>query len=152
MVVSFEDRTPGFTLAARQGSPGFNWMQATNGTRHWNVGVARPTDFWMAEFPTDDVGMLPLLAEGSRVGKISFGLSLLRGGEGEYLAVEPIPCEGPKGSVTVDVCLTGAATGTKGSGSAFPIGLSTEVRLRPTGRAPERRGTTEQRSGRDAPR
>lgn len=131
MVVSFQDRTPGFTLASRQGSPGVNWREATDGTRHWNVGVARQTDFWMATFPSDDIGMVALLPEGTRVGMIRFGLSLLDGGDGEILPMKPVSCEGPNGAVTVDVCLSGTAVGTRGAGTAFPIGLATEVRLQP---------------------
>jgi hypothetical protein len=131
MVVSFQDRTPGFTLASHQGSPGINWREATDGARHWNVGVARETDFWMASFPSDDIGMVALLPEGSRIGMIRFGLSLLEGGDGEYLPMKPVSCEGPNGPVNVDVCLSGTAVGTRGGGTAFPIGLSTEVRLQP---------------------
>lgn len=131
MVVSFQDWTPDFTLSSRQGSPGFNWREATDGARHWNVGVARETDFWMASFPSDDIGMVALLPEGNRIGMIRFGLSLLDGGDGEYLPMKPVSCEGPNGPVTVDVCLSGTAVGTRGSGTAFPIGLSTEVRLQP---------------------
>lgn len=130
MVLSFDDAEPSFSLSREAGSPASNWRGATDGIRHWNVGVAKETDFWMSTFPTDDLALVELMAPEQRIeSSIRFGLSLLPGGLGEELKLTPVECEGPDGVVKVDFCLTGSVVGTAGIETPFPIGLDTEVRL-----------------------
>lgn len=130
MILSFDDPTPSFTVETVPGSPGANWTEATNGIRHWSVGIGRPTDFWMASFPTDDLGLLPMLPSSVEVGTISFGLSLLSGHSG-FSEIIPSPCIGPSGIVSVDFCLSGKAVGTADIDTPFPIGLKTEITFHP---------------------
>ncbi len=131
MVVSFDDSSPNFTLLTGSGSPGMNWVEATDGARHWNIGVGSPTDFWASSFPSDDLGLLPLLSSTTSAGSIRFGLSLLSSGPGMGIPVEKVRCEGPAGPVAVDFCLSGSPVGTLGVSTPFPIGLRTEVRFHP---------------------
>lgn len=130
MILSFDDPTPSFTLLNIPGSPGSNWVGATDGARHWNVGVADADDFWAASFPSDDLGLVPLLPPDSLIGSISFGLSLLPGSTG-LTSVNPVQCMGPAGLVEVDFCLAGSVVGTFGVDTPFPIGLRTNITFHP---------------------
>jgi len=131
MVLSFDDPTPDYTLEKVSGSPAKNWVEATNGARHWNIGVATPDDFWMATFPSDDLGLLPLMEPTSTIGTIKFGLSLLAGSKG-MTNLQHVQCTGPSGKATKHhFCLSGAATGTRGFATPFPIGLRTEILFNP---------------------
>lgn len=131
MVLSFLDPNPTYTLGTVAGSPGANWAEATKGARHWNVGIGSPTDFWVATFPSDDVGMLSLVPSSTKIGSIRFGLSLLPGSRG-VTRLKPVPCVGPSGAMTTHhFCLSGVAVGTQGLDTPFPIGLRTEIIFHP---------------------
>jgi hypothetical protein len=131
MILSFNDPTPNFTVANIPGSPGMNWVKATEGTRHWSVGVADPTDFWVSSFASDDLGLLPFLSSKTTIGKINFGLSLLSGSTG-LSSLNKVPCAGPAGIiVNKDFCLSGSAVGTFGIDTPFQIGLRTEITFNP---------------------
>lgn len=131
MVLVFDDPTPNYTQMTVSGSPGTNWVEATDGTRLWNVGIESPENFWMATFLSDDLGMLPLMPPTFKTGTIKFGLSRLPGGEGR-ITFEPVPYAGPEGKMmNVDFCFKGTAVGTFDVETPFPIHLETEVRFHP---------------------
>lgn len=131
MVLSFDHDDSEYTLESIPGSPGRNWELATAGARHWNIGVAQGTDFWVANFDSDDLGLLSLLPSSAKVGSIRFGLSLLPGSKG-YSKLEKVSCVGPDGNTTMHhFCLSGTAAGTNGFDTPFPIGLRTEIIFRP---------------------
>lgn len=132
IILSFIDRTPGYTLRTIEGSPGANWAAVTRGERHWNVGFGKPDDFWQASFPSDDIGALKLIARANTIGAIRFGLSLLDGST-TYTSFETVPCTGPGGEETRHhFCLDGAAAGTLGMDTPFPIGVRTAITFLPS--------------------
>lgn len=129
-VLSILHDGPGYSLAS-QGDDALTWEAATTGTRHWNVGVGKPDDFWWAEFPSDDIGLLAILPPHERVGQIRFGLSLLEGSAGAIDLV-PVEVSNPFGGTSAhDFCLSGAAVGVLGLTTPFPIGLRTEILFHP---------------------
>lgn len=132
VILSFLDPdATSYTLQMIDGSPDENWIRATNGVRYWTVGMANSEDFWAASFPSDDMGMLSSIPRSVRVGSIRFGLSLLSGGD-SALTFEAIPYTNPMGGTTHHhFVLSGAATGTLGINTPFPIGLRTEILCRP---------------------
>ena len=137
MILSFDDSTPNFILQDIPGSPDRNWVEATNGDRHWNVGIAKSTDFWMSNFVSDDIGLLPFLPDTVATGTIRFGLSFLSGDVGP-VCLKPVPCGKPAncdGSINPitnnNFCLVGNVVGTSGINTPFPVGLQTEITLNP---------------------
>lgn len=131
VVLSFVDPDPTYTLRTLAGSPSANWIAATKGLRHWNVGIATPDDFWWAEFPADDVGVLSSLPPTISVGSIRFGMSLLSGSL-TTVELERVSCDHPSGRETQHhFCLEGVATGTAGIDTPFPIGVRTEITFLP---------------------
>ncbi|MCC6522373.1 MAG: hypothetical protein IT373_06915 [Polyangiaceae bacterium] len=131
MILSFLDAAPTYTLKSVAGSPGVNWSAATKGERHWNVGIESPSDFWAASLPSDDIGALALMPSWMTIGTITFGLSLLPQSKG-MTNFRPVPCVGPTGTTTTHhFCLSGAATGTQGFDTPFPIGLRTQIIFQP---------------------
>ena len=131
MIVSFLASDPNYTLQRVSGSPGANWLSATQGERHWNVGFAKPEDFWVANLPSDDIRLLSETPAWVRVGTIRFGLSLLPGSRGAP-DLRPVPCLGPSGETTShQFCLSGFVVGTQGFDTPFPIGLRTEILFHP---------------------
>lgn len=131
IVLSFVDAGPTYTLQSADGSPGLNWHAATKGDRHWNVGIANESDFWVASFPSDEVGLLRQMPHTMTVGSIRFGLSLLPGSR-TTIELEPVSCTGPSGQTTEhDFCLDGTASGTGDIDTPFPIGVQTQIKFRP---------------------
>lgn len=131
MVLSFLGAFPNYTLRTVPGSPDTNWAEITKGTRHWNVGIGSTTDFWTASFPSDDLSMLSLIPSSTKVGTISFGLSLLPGSKG-ITNLKRVPCVGRSGTTTTHhFYLSGTAVGTQGLDTPFPIGLRTEIVFHP---------------------
>jgi len=120
-----------YTLRTIDGSPGANWTAVVSGSRQWNVGIGKETDFWAANFPSDDVEYLSDIATWSVVGRIRFGLSLLAGSD-STTKFAPVPCIHPSGRETYhDFCLAGNVVGTRGLVTPFPIGLRTEIICKP---------------------
>lgn len=131
IVLSFVDSSPEYTLGAVAGSPGANFVAATKGERHWNVGLGKEDDFWVASFPSDDVGLLAQMPRTMMVGTIRFGLSLLPNST-TTIGLEPVSCAGPSGKESEhDFCLEGMASGTQAIATPFPIGVQTQIRFRP---------------------
>ncbi|MBS1914539.1 MAG: hypothetical protein JST22_21320 [Bacteroidetes bacterium] len=127
IIVSFVTPAPRYTLENVDGSPAKNWGYVVEADRYWNVGIANEDDFWVASFPSDDIGMLAGVPSSARIGSIRFGLSLLSGPE-SAVGFSPMPCAGPSGTVTHhQFVLSGCASGTMGLNTAFPIGLRTEI-------------------------
>jgi hypothetical protein len=131
IILSFVDSSPDYTLGAVAGSPGANFVAATKGERHWNVGLGKEDDFWAASFPSDDVGLLTKMPRTMMVGTIRFGLSLLPDSN-TTVRLKPVPCIGPSGRESEhDFCLDGMASGTQAIATPFPIGVQTQIRFRP---------------------
>lgn len=132
IVLSYLDDKPAYTLESIEGSPGENWERATKGDRHWNVGVAKESDFWFASFPWDDIRMLAQIPSSTNVGSISFGLSLLPGGNTKIKEFKPVEAIHPTGKTTThQFYLSGASTGTKNWNSPFTVGLRTGILCHP---------------------
>ena len=133
-ILSFLDDRP-YTLKRLGDTAAENIARVATAERQWNVGVARETDFWMAEFPSDDFSILSKLTRDTAVGEIRFGLSLLPGSRTELRFERKAECIGPTGRVTLhDFCLSGSAAGVKGFETAFPIGLQTQIVTFPVGK------------------
>lgn len=131
MILSFLDEHSTYTLDTIRGSPGANWLAATKGERHWNVGIGKPDDFWVASLPSDDFSQLTQIAPWTKVGSIQFGLSLLPGSAGA-LRLDPSPSERPgRGTTMHDFCFSGAVIGKQGLDTPFPILMRTEITFRP---------------------
>lgn len=133
MILSFLDKDPTYTLDRVDGSPGANWLATAKGERHWNVGIAKPDDFWMASLPSDDFSLLAQIPPSTKIGSIRFGLSMLPGSAGAHtLRLDPSPCAGPTGRTTThDFCFSGAVIGKQGLDTPFPILMRTEITCRP---------------------
>ena len=99
MIVSFLDKKPKYTLQTVAGSPGRNWAPLANGERYWSVGIGNKDDFWAANLPADDIGLLAQIPASTRVGEIRFGLSLLAGAKGK-LKFLPVPFQNASGRTT----------------------------------------------------
>jgi hypothetical protein len=131
IILSFLDSNAAYTLRNLANSPSENWIRATTGERHWNVGIGQDMDFWVASFPSDQVGLLNQFPSYMKVGTINFGLSLLSGSNGA-VNLEPIECPNPGGGTSKhDFCLNGYAMGTQHVDTPFPIGLRTEIMFHP---------------------
>jgi hypothetical protein len=131
MILSFLDNRPTYTLDTTKGSPRANWEAAAKGERHWNVGVGKPDDFWVASLPSDDYSTLSQVPPWTKIGSIQFGLSLLSGSAGT-LRLDPSPCVGPTGRTTThDFCFSGNVVGKQGLDTPFPILMRTEITFRP---------------------
>lgn len=131
MIISFTDRNPTYTLAKTQTGTASNWERATKGDRHWNVGIGCSSDFWEAEFPADDIGILTQVPPTVRVGTIRFGLSLLSGSRTQT-SFKPVTFARSNGqSSSHQFCLSGYVVGTQGLATLFPIGLRTEILFEP---------------------
>lgn len=112
-----------------------NIARVATAERQWNVGVAQETDFWMAEFPSDEISNLSKLTRDTAVGQIRFGLSLLPGSRTTLRFERKAECIGPMGRATLhDFCLSGSAAGVRGFDTAFPIGLKTQIVTFPVGK------------------
>ena len=131
-IMSFlTDKEP-YTLKRLKDSPAENIARIAAAKRQWNVGAGNENDFWMAEFPTDDISILSSLTRDTPVGTIRFGLSLLPGSRTTLRFERKVECVGPTGRVTLhDFCLNGSAAGVKGLDTAFPIGLQTQITIFP---------------------
>lgn len=135
-VLSYVDEKPDYTLGTVGESVVSNWERATKGERHWNVGVGKEDDFWMARFPSDDIGLLAYLPPWETVGEIRFGLSILEGSRG-WSEFETVMARTPGGRETRHhFYLQGAAAGVQGLDSPFPIGLRTQILFHPTSSSP----------------
>jgi hypothetical protein len=133
IILSFIDAEGAYTLRTLADSPGANWVAATSGSRHWNVGFAGETDFWSASFPSDEISLLRELPPTVEVGSIRFGLSLLPESR-TTVELEQVACLHPSGETTMHhFCLEGRAAGTKDLDTPFPIGLRTAITFRPRG-------------------
>jgi len=133
MVLSFLMKEERYTLARQEGSPGSNWRAVVSGERHWNVGIARKSDFWHALFPGDDVAVVRNLAPWTHLGQIRFGLSMLEQSRGA-MELERVPTVHPEGGETYhDFSLNGSVSGTRGLETDFYIGLRTAILCKPLG-------------------
>lgn len=131
MILSFLDEHPTYTLDTIDGSPGANWLATTKGERHWNVGIGKPDDFWVASLPSDDFSVLRRIPPWMKIGSIQFGLSLLPGSAGT-LKLEKSQCVRPGGKTTRhDFCFSGAVIGKQRLKTPFPILMRTEITFRP---------------------
>jgi hypothetical protein len=131
MVLSFLTQGDEYSLESVASSPGSNWRGVMSGARHWNVGVGDAADFWRASLPADDIGILSQVPPSMRLGRIHFGLSLL---SGSVNAPKLRKLQYPDPTVAVSshhFCLSGAAVGTQGINTPFPIGLRTEILFAP---------------------
>ena len=123
VILSYIDKTPKFTLKKINGSPKINWIEATNGVRHWNVGIKTDIDFWESRFKTDNVGILEVMPKEYELGQINFGLSVLDGSRGKVKLNKVKSIH----NTEHDFVLEGKAIGTYNSDEAFPIGLQTTI-------------------------
>ncbi len=132
IILSFIDPEPEYQLSSIKGSPGENWYVVTKGTRHWAVGIGKEDDFWSARFPFDDVDFLTKIPPSKTVGTIKFGLSLLNSSGLESSKFHPVTATRFSGRTSRhQFHLTGAAAGTMGLDTPFPIGLRTEILFNP---------------------
>lgn len=132
LILSFIDPETTYTLEPLEEGIGQNWINATKGERHWNVGIGKPDDFWMARFPSDNIGLLKFLPAWMKLGGIWFGLSLLPGSN-RALQLEPVPHHAPiKQDSRHHFCLKGRVVGSFGQKGQFPIGLRTKITFQPT--------------------
>lgn len=142
MIISFLNMKTTYSLKTMDGSPAKNFAEACRGVRHWNVGIGGTDDFWVAHFPSDDIGMLANLSSGVRVGSIRFGLSILAGSKG-VPNLKPVEFVGPSGKTTRHhFSLSGTGAGTQGLDTPFPIGLRTEIMFHPLSAHEEKNRTT----------
>lgn len=131
MILSFLNEKSSYTLDTKKGSPRINWVATTSGERHWNVGLGKPDDFWMAQLPSDDYAALSTIEPWTRLGQIRFGLSYLEGSQGK-IKMAPSPAVGPKGKITMhDFSFSGTVVGKRGLATPFPIVMRTEITCRP---------------------
>jgi hypothetical protein len=131
MIISFVDAKSKYTLKSAGSSVAPLFANATTGERYWTVGLGKDDDFWEASFPSDDVQFLKMMDSAERVGKIKLGLSLLDFGVYKIRFASIVHTALGKISMH-EFVLNGAAAGTKGLDSPFPIGLRTEIVCRPT--------------------
>ena len=130
MIISFVDPQSQYTLKSIGASVAPLWAAATTGSRYWTVGVGKAEDFWEASFPSDDINFLRMMESSERVGSIRFGLTLLDSGVSK-LSFDSVTHSTSGKSTHHEFVLSGAAAGTKGLDSPFPIGLRTEIVCRP---------------------
>ncbi len=131
VILSFTSEKPEYTLKSNESSPRANWEALAKGERHWNVGIGSEDDFWAASFPSDEMEFLKEFSAAAKLGRIRFGLSMLKGSVGA-IKLEKVETEHPTGRITKhDFCLNGNAAGTKNLDSPFPIGLRTEITFFP---------------------
>lgn len=133
MILSFIDPQTTYSLAPLKEGDHQNWINATRGERHWNVGIGSPDDFWMARFPLDDIRLLKYLPQWLRLGRIWFGLSLLPGST-RAIDLIKVPHHAPIAKKSKhDFCLEGRVVGSFGQKGQFPIGLRTSITFHPIG-------------------
>lgn len=131
MILSFIDPQTTYTLAPLKEGNHQNWINASKGERHWNVGIGSPDDFWIARFPLDDIRLLKYLPQWLRLGGIWFGLSLLPGSK-RSVDLAKVPHHAPITKKTKhDFCLKGRVAGSLGKSGQFPISLRTSITFQP---------------------
>ncbi len=131
IILSFIDPDTNYTLKPLKEGPSQNWLNATKGVRHWNVGIGKPDDFWMARFPSDNVKLLKFIPKWIALGGIWFGLSILSGSN-RSIKLKKVAHSAPISQESYhDFCLNGKVVGSLGQKGQFPIGLKTKITFHP---------------------